>query len=136
MSTNDDTQAEVALAELMAEHGFTSETRLYRHTLPQFLDEAASDGTCRVSANEDPSEAVDDVYGGGHVALAAQIGPGLAWAESAANEWSEDGRVAIELKLADALEQGGRIYPVESIVTDRAWYITLPFGSAAVRRLS
>ena len=31
------------------------------------------------------------------------------------------------------LEQGGLIYPVESVITDRAWYCTFPEGSVQVR---
>jgi hypothetical protein len=136
MSTEEDPARAAQLATLKDENALTPHTRHYRCTLSEFLGPQGGDGRCPLSANPDPSEAVNDVYGGGHISLAAQIGPGLAWGMSAENEWQEDGRVTVELRLADALDQGGLIYPVESIIVDQAWYVTLPAGSVAVRQLS
>lgn len=135
MSTQDDPARAAMLATFLDENELTPDTRLYRCTLPEFLGPQDENGKCSLSANPDPSEAVNDVYEGGHVSVASQIGPGLAWGVSAENEWQEDGRVTVELRLADALEQGGMIYPVESIIVDQAWYVTLPSGSVPVRRL-
>ena len=42
-------------------------------------------------------------------------------------------RVEVEVRLADLLEQGGRMYPVESVTVERGWYFTLPAGSIDVR---
>ena len=67
--------------------------------------------------------------------LAQQIGPGLAFSESADHEWLDSGRTAVEVRLQDVLSQGGLIYPVESIVTDRVWYLTLPDGGVRVREV-
>jgi hypothetical protein len=33
------------------------------------------------------------------------------------------------------LDQGGRIYPVESVITSRIWYLTLPEGGVRVRKI-
>jgi hypothetical protein len=33
----------------------------------------------------------------------------------------------------DALDQGGLVYPVESITTDRVCYVTIPQGHVRVR---
>ena len=123
------------IAELMEAHGFTGESRFYRYTLPEFLEPLEEPGTCRISANADPSEAVVDIYAGGHICLAAQIGPGLAFAESAENDWQEPGRTGVELRLSDVLDQGGRIYPVESVITSRVWYFTLPENGVRVREI-
>jgi hypothetical protein len=65
--------------------------------------------------------------------LAEQVGPGLAFAESVDNEWRGEGRMAVEVSLKDVLDQGGLMYPVESIITDRVWYMTLPAGHVVVR---
>lgn len=121
------------LAELMASNDFTAESRLYRHTLAEFLESTGEAGVYHISANDDPSEAIVDVYGGGHISLAVRLGPGLAFAESAESEWQDSDRVCVVVRLADVLEQGGLIYPVESVITDRVWYLTLPSGGVTVR---
>ena len=84
MISADDARAKVS--ELMESHGFTGETCFYRYTLPEFLEPLQEPGTYLISANADPSEAVVDLYAGGHIGLAAQVGAGLAFAESA-NDW-------------------------------------------------
>lgn len=132
MISDDDTSAKVR--EVMESSGLTGETRLFRYTLPEFLEPLQEAGAYRISANPDPSEAVVDVYGGGHVCVAAQVGAGLAFAESA-DDWKEPGRTAVEVVLQDVLDQGGRIYPVESVITQRVWYLTLPEESVRVRKL-
>ena len=132
MISDDDARAKVS--ELMESHGFTGETCFYRYTLPEFLEPLQEPGTYLISANADPSEAVVDLYAGGHIGLAAQVGAGLAFAESA-NDWEEPGRTRVELVLQDVLDQGGRLYPVESVVTQRVWYFTLPKQTVRVREI-
>ena len=58
------------LAELMRSSSFSGESRFYRQTLPEFLTPTDEAGVFRVSANDDPSEAVIDIYAGHHVCLA------------------------------------------------------------------
>ena len=120
------------LLQLLETHGLTPATRLFRTTLPEFLGDEANADSRTLSANPTPSEAVVDVYGNGHITLAEHIGPGLAFVESADNEWCTEGRVLVEINIADVIDQGGKIYPVESVSTDRAWYATLPNGSIRV----
>ena len=101
-------------------------------------------------ANTMPSEAVIDVYGQGYLVQAEQVGPGLAFAESAAPNWQEtmemralrEGRgkrvpgsdaIEVEVILQDILNHGGLIYPVESVTVERVWYCTLPAESVHVR---
>ena len=122
------------LEALLAENGLDQDTVLFRATLPEFLDESGDEGTCYISANADPSEAVIDEFGGGHTALAAEMGPGLAFTAERDNQWSEDGRVTVALRLGTALQQGGLIYPVQSVITETVWYITLPAGRVQVER--
>ena len=128
-----DTKA--ALEGLMQEYGFTAESRFYRATLPEFLSTTDEPGVYRMSAMDDPSEAVVDVYGQGHVILAHQIGPGLAFSETADHEWLGANRTAVEVRLQDVLDQGGLIYPVESVITDRIWFLTLPDGRVPAREI-
>jgi len=111
----------------------STDTRLYRYSDPKHLVPTTGPGVVEISANADPSEAVVDVYGGGNVTLALHVGAGLAFAESADNSWRADGRTCIELRLGDVLDQGGAIYPVESVIVERVWYVTLPAGKVRVR---
>ena len=120
------------IEEILQSNGLTNETKLYRYTLPEFIEENEA-GELVLSANDDPSEAIVDVYEGGHGSLATHVGPGLAFAQSKENEWTADDRTAVEVRLQDVLEQGGRIYPVESVITERVWYFTLPSGSVRVK---
>ena len=53
---------------------------------------------------------------------------------SEAEDWSGDDRVLVELRLQDVLDQGGRIYPVDTVITEPVWYFTLPSGSVRVHR--
>ena len=135
MTSSQDSDSEAALDELLRLHGFDGESRFYRQTLPEFLTPASEPDVYRISANDDPSESVVNVYEGGHTWLAQQVGPGLAFVESADNEWRAPERVGVEVRLQDVLEQGGLIYPVASVITDRAWYFTLPAGDVAVHKV-
>lgn len=125
----------IALEDLIQKNDFSGETRLYRQSLSEFLEPTDQPGVFRVSANADPSEAVVDNYGEDNVSLAAHTGPGLAFTDSPDNEWDAPDRVGIEVRLQDILDQGGLIYPVESVITSRVWYLTIPEGTVLVRKL-
>ena len=131
---NDDTDNLTPLRELLREHGWTEDTRLFRSSLPEFLTRTG-ESPLRVSANEDPTESVTDIYGAGHTCLARDCGPGLAFVESADHEWRSPDRKAVSVRIGDVLEQGGRIYPVASVITDPTWYLTLPAGSVQVQEV-
>jgi hypothetical protein len=104
----------------------------------------------RLAANTTPTDSVIDVYGHGHLVQAEEVGPGLAFAESARPNWQETmemralktrratessplDRVEVAVRLGDVLDQGGRIYPVESVTVEKVWYCTLPNGGVEVR---
>ena len=120
------------LRELMASNDLSEESRLYRATLAEFLTPTARDGIYRITANDDASEALVDIYEGGHICVAGQKGPGLAFAEAPDNEWCTSDRSCVEVCLRDVLEQGGLIYPVESVITSKVWFFTLPKGEVEV----
>jgi len=139
------------LERLMAENGLTSDTRLYRETLRKTLERTSTSGIFSLAANATPAESVIDVYGQGHTVQAEQVGAGLAFAETPRPEWQDTmemrvlqsgertkellslERIEVEVRLGDILDQGGLIYPVESVAIERAWYCTLPAGSIHVK---
>ena len=135
MTQEHDTHTIAALNELMDANGFTGESVLYRATLPEFLTPLDDAGAYSISANDDPSEAVVDVYAQGHIVLAQQVGPGLAFATSLDNQWRGSDRKTVVVRLQEVLDQGGLIYPVESVITESVWYFTLPAGSVEVKEV-
>jgi hypothetical protein len=130
--TEDESLAQ-RVEEVLRDHGLSRDSVLYRESLELFV-EPDDAGHETVTANADPSEAVVNVYEGGHVALAAQIGAGLAFTERRDNQWREAGRVTVAVRLGDVLDQGGLLYPVESVITEPVWYVTLPAGRVRVTR--
>jgi hypothetical protein len=150
MSSQDD-PAQAVLSKLLDENGLTGDSRLYRETERTALTTTSTPGLFSLTANARPVESVIDVCGPGYVVQAEQVGPGLAFAESATPNWQETmemraleasraplragklDRVEVEVRLADLLRQGGRMYPVASVTVERAWYFTLPAGSIDVR---
>jgi hypothetical protein len=152
VTTPDDTS--VVLAQLLSSHGLTPETRLYREALFSALQPADADGAFRLSANPTPGESVIDVYGSGYVILAESAGAGLAFAETPRPNWQEtmelrtlrrganaadalpDPHVEVEVRLGDLLAQGAKVYPVESVTIEKAWYCTMPAGEVVVRLVS
>ena len=147
MTSGNDTPA--ALNQLLADSGLTRDSSLFREVLFSSLAPSGTPGVFRIAANAHPSESVVDVYAQGHVVQAEQVGPGLAFAETARPNWQEtmelramrldknghmpDPHVEIEVTLDEILQQGGLVYPVESVNVERAWYCTLPSGHVEVR---
>jgi hypothetical protein len=117
--------------QALQDSDFSLESRLYRFTLPQFLT-GEGEG-CRITANPKPEESVRDIYGGGVTIFAEDLPPGLTFARTRENQWQAEDRVAVEVRLGDILQAGGRLYPVEFF--EDAFYLTFPQGSAPVRRL-
>ena len=150
MSTQRDQATEAVLLGLLEAHHLSSDTRLYRQAERASLSVTATPGVYRLAANAHPRETLVDVYGPGYPVQAEEVGAGLAFAESASPGWqetkelqalqagpnrgaAEGGNVEVEVRLADLLEQGGAMYPVQSVAVERAWYFTLPSGFIEVR---
>jgi len=149
--TDRDGATQAALDKLLEAYGLAADTRLYREATPEALLPTDTPGVFRLKANATPGESVIDVYGQGYVVQADQVGPGLAFAESASPNWQEtvemralrgpSGSVSlppieVEVELKESLRQGGLIYPVESVTVERAWYCTLPADGIEVRPVS
>ncbi|MGH7710718.1 MAG: hypothetical protein ACREOG_05510 [Gemmatimonadaceae bacterium] len=147
-----DTAVQASLDRLLAEHNLSGDRRLYREAVRGSLTPTETPGVYRLLANAKPSESVIDVYGQGHLVQAEEVGPGIAFAESALPNWQETmemralkaaqhklvtpvDRVEVEVRLQDILQQGGLVYPVESVTVERVWYCTLPVGSVEVREV-
>ena len=150
MPTQRDEATQVTLLRLLEDHQLGGETRLFREAERASLSATATPGVYRLAASAHPRETVVDVYGPGYPVQAETLGAGLAFAESAAPGWQETkelralkaglnqaaadaDHVKVEVRLADLLEQGGAMYPVQSVTVERAWYFTLPSGSIEVR---
>jgi hypothetical protein len=149
--TDRDGATQAALDKLLDEYGLAADTLLYREATPDALLPTDTPGVFRLKANATPGESVIDVYGQGYVVQADQVGPGLAFAESASPNWQETVEmralrgpsgamslppIEVEVQLQDILRQGGLIYPVESVTVERAWYCTLPADGIEVRQVS
>ena len=154
MPTPSDASTQSVLAKLLEEHGLTGESRLFREAERSSLVATDTPGRYTLTANAHPGDSVIDVYGPGYVVQAEEVGPGLAFAESASPNWQQTmemrtlrasrsaresaaaDRVEVEVRVADILSQGGLMYPVESVEVERAWYFTLPKGSIEVREVT
>lgn len=133
--THHDDHTRTVLNRILRDGGLRTDTTLYRSVLPEHMAPTDDPSVRALLANPDPSEAVVDEYGGGHVSTAAQLGPGLAFAEAEDHQWQAKGRVMVAVNLRDVLDQGGLVYPVESVITEKVWYCTLPSGSVRARVL-
>jgi hypothetical protein len=151
MSAHPDAAVTAVLQRLLAENGLSADSRLYREALKKSLVATGQSGVFLLAANPSPTESVVDIYGQGYIVQAEQTGAGLTFAESAQPNWQETmeqrvlqagaatrqvlslERVEVEVRLGDILDQGGLVYPVESVTVERAWYCTLPSGSVPVR---
>ena len=150
MSTPHNGAIQATLDKLLEDYELAGDTRLYREVTPEALAATDTPGVFRITANRAPSESVVDVYGQGHLVQAEQVGPGLAFAESSSPNWQETVEmrtlkasgpagvlalppIEVEVQLKDILEQGGLVYPVESVTVERVWYCTLPENGIDVR---
>ena len=150
MPTQRDEATHATLLRLLEVHHLSGDTRLYREAERASLAATAAPGVYRLAANAHPRETLVDVYGPGYLVQAEEVGAGLAFAESASSGWQETKELrvlqaglnpaaaeadhaVVEVRLADLLEQGGAMYPVQSVAIERAWYFTLPSGSIEVR---
>jgi hypothetical protein len=149
MPTQRDEAIQAILLRLLEEHHLSGDTRLYREAERASLVATATPGVYRLAASAHPRETLVDVYGPGYPVQAEEVGRGLAFAEAASPGWQETkelravqaglnraaeaDHVVVEVRLADLLEQGGAMYPVQSVAVERAWYFTLPSGAIEVR---
>lgn len=136
------------IRRVLAENGLELDTRLYREAVFRDLAPTGDVDTFLLHAKTRPLESVIDVYGAGHLVQADSLGKGLAFAQTPTPNWQEtmelramkgltgahpEARIEVEVTVADILAQGGKLYPVESVTVEKAWYCTMPIGSVEVR---
>ena len=139
------------LERLLVENGLSAETRLFREVLSKNLRLTEVGGVLELSANRSPGETVVDIYKKGNAVPAGEVGAGLAFAETPRGGWQDTmelrvqhagertrellslERMEVFVRLGDVLDQGGLIYPVQSVTVEKAWYCTLPTGLVHVR---
>jgi hypothetical protein len=153
MPTQRDEATQAVLLRLLEEHHLSGDTLLYRAAERASLAATTTPGVYRLAASAHPRETLIDVYGPGYPVQAEEVGAGLAFAESASPGWQETKElralqagvnraaaeadlVQVEVRLEDLLEQGGAMYPVQSVAIEQAWYFTLPSGSIEVREVT
>jgi hypothetical protein len=119
------------LQTILENEGLNADTVLYRYTNPHHIstDEA---GKTMVKANADAPEIVVNHYEYGHLTLASEIGPGLAFALSKDSRFKSPTRKCIKVRLGDVLDQGGAVYQDQSSGEPNSWYLTMPKGGVAV----
>jgi hypothetical protein len=133
MADPKDSANQTRLDELLEENGWTRDTLLFRSTEAEFLTPTDEPEVFETTGNPDATEAVTDIYGHGHHTMAVHVGLGLAFAEAKEHGWRGAGRKLVGVRLADVIEQGGLLYPVETVITEPVWYATLPTGKVRVR---
>jgi hypothetical protein len=153
MPTQRDQATQAVLLRLLEEYHLSDDTRLYRAAERASLAATATPGVYRLAVSAHPRETLVDIYGPGYPVQAEEVGAGLAFAEAASPGWQETkelqalqagpnrpaveaDQVQVEVRLADLLEQGGAMYPVQSVAVERAWYFTLPSGFIEVRQVT
>lgn len=120
------------LDQFMKENQLDGDSVLYRYTSRKYLSE--KNGDLFLNAKIKPIDMVVDRYHGHwEVFIGSEIGQGISFLSSKEDEYKDGGRVCVQLKLDDALEQGALIYEVTSLPTYlKAYFFTLPAGSVKV----
>lgn len=149
MTAPRDPEIQQILDRLLEVNGLAPDAWLYREVMRESLAPGVSPGHHRLRANPHPRDMVVDVYGTGRVVDAETVGPGLTFAMTWAHSWQETmelrvafaagdapvDKVGVRVRVADLLAQGGLLYPVHSVASERAWYCTLPEGTVDVEAM-
>jgi hypothetical protein len=124
------------LESMMKEYGISKDTILYRYQPPKYI-EIKSDGKSYILAKESPKEIVIDPYrGGGRSFQADSLGAGLAFTSSRVEEFGEEDKICLTVRLEDVLSQGGLIYPVISTPAYvRSFFLTIPDKKVEVTKV-
>ncbi len=121
---------------LLKENKLTHDSILYRFTSEKYLINK-DDGTEYLKVNPAPVEMIVDAYKDhGHVFMAKDIGPGLSFLTEALEEYQNDERICVSVKIKDLITQGGQIYKVTSLPAYiNAFFFTLSTGDVKVKRV-
>lgn len=95
---------------------------LYRYTDNQFL-KSSPQGNTTIAVNPGATEMVQDVFGSGHLIMAKEIGPGLAFTSQPEPEFGGENRMLVRVRISTLLDQGCTLYPDKSTYTLNSLFI-------------
>ena len=95
---------------------------LYRYTDDQFL-KPNPQGSTSIAVNPGATEMIQDVFGNGHLIMAKEIGPGLAFTAQPEPEFGGENRMLVRVQISALLDQGCTLYPDKSTYTLNSLFI-------------
>ena len=106
--------------------------RLYRYSNHWHVMKTGVDSGS-ITPNENATEMIEDMYQSGHTIMASDIGPGLSFLKSKANDFKDSERRCVSISLKAFIDQGGYIYPDKSTYEEGAYFLMLPKGVFKVK---
>ena len=122
---------ENALREFIINEKLKSNTPFYRWTSQSHLGKS-DNGKYSLEVRKEATEMVEDIYNQGHIIMAKNVGPGLAFTLSKNNDYASDDMVCVSLQLEDILIQGGILYKDVSSHVEGSYFLMMPAGNLKV----
>lgn len=123
------------LQQLMKDNGLTEESIFYRYTFPEFL-KSIDGNRFKLSANDQATEIVVDVYQSGLREMAHNFGKGLTFLSERDESFELPDKICVKMQLKEILQQGGLLYPDESSFVEGAFFMTMPEGEVEVEKVA
>lgn len=123
------------LTRLMQEHDLTENSIFYRYTYPEFLTPLEGN-RYKLSASDQATELVINVYEKGLRVMAHNLGKGLTFVQQQEPMFEHDDKVCVQMKLKEILDQNGLLYPDDSSFVAGSFYMTMPKGEVEVEKAS
>lgn len=123
---------EITLREFIRNESLEDNTRFYRWT-SKFHLEKSDNGKYSLDVRKEATEMVEDIYNQGHIIMAKNVGPGLAFTLSKNNDYASGDMVCVSLKLEDFIKQGGVLYKDVSSYEEGSYFLMLPKGKFNVQ---
>ena len=108
-------------------------TSFYRWTSQSHL-EKSNNGKYLLEVRKEATEMVEDIYNQGHIIMAKNVGPGLAFTLSKNNSYASEDMVCVSIKLEDFLTQGGILYKDVSSHEEGSYFLMLQEGRLEVEK--
>ena len=122
------------LKEYIKHENLSDDTKFYRQTNEHHLKED-SEGNLLLKPRPDATEMVEDIYKQGHLIMAKNVGPGLAFTLSSKNDYSSEDNICVGITLKEFLKQGGFLYPDKSSYEEGSYFLMLPEGDFIVEKV-
>ena len=121
-----------AQEQLLNNMNLSPESSLFRYTLPEYL-KTEDGGIHFLYANDEATEIVIDIYNQGHKTMAKNVGTGLAFTTETEEEFSDDEKILVEIKINQIIDMDGLIYKDVSTYTGNSLFCTIPGGKIEVK---